>query len=121
MKNHFPLVFTSSVFNYTTKQHQLVGLKSLLIFHLLKEDGYCLKNNPRTWEEDFTFKGMKTFNKNLKVVSGTVEWGTKLMKDSNHQDAAITKNEEYTQNLLQFVEESKKSNPCFKKSVLNEI
>ncbi|GBL72580.1 hypothetical protein AVEN_127848-1 [Araneus ventricosus] len=31
-----------SVFKYTTKQHQLVGLQSLL-----KQDGSWLKNNPR--------------------------------------------------------------------------
>ncbi|GBM05688.1 hypothetical protein AVEN_175538-1 [Araneus ventricosus] len=61
--------------NHTTKLHQLVGPKSWLIFSSVEPRWEWLKNNPWAWEEDFRFKEMKTFIKNLKVVNVKAERG----------------------------------------------
>ncbi|GBL84134.1 hypothetical protein AVEN_118550-1 [Araneus ventricosus] len=61
--------------NHTSKLHQLVGPMSRFIVHLLNQAAAQFNNNPSAWEEDFKFKEMKTFIKNLKVVNDTAERG----------------------------------------------
>ncbi|GBM22484.1 hypothetical protein AVEN_183927-1 [Araneus ventricosus] len=88
------------------------------ISHLLNQAEALFNNNPSAWEEDFTYKEMKAFIKNLKVVNDRVERGIQLMGEFSQ---SISKNEYHIQNLLQSVKEYKEKTPCFKKLVLNEI
>ncbi|GBM72782.1 hypothetical protein AVEN_201559-1 [Araneus ventricosus] len=59
-------------------------IEVMIDFSFVHQIGARLKNNPQAWEEDFMFKEMKTFNKNLKLGNDTAEWRAKLMEDFGH-------------------------------------
>ncbi|GBM09149.1 hypothetical protein AVEN_226673-1 [Araneus ventricosus] len=75
--NKLPEQFLSTLFGQSRQIPVITDCNQLL-----DQDGACLKNNPQASEEDFRFKEMKTFIKNLIAVNDTADRGAKLIVQS---------------------------------------
>ena len=97
----------------STKLPQLVGPNSWLLFNVTGHKSSWLKKPTTAWADDADFLELKKVVKTMKSVNDAAERGIKLMQDFS---SSITKNEGQRQDLLQVVEQSRRTVSSLKKS-----
>ena len=99
-----------------TELWDLCGPNSYMLFAILGTDSDWLHLSPNEWNNNDQYKEMEEYMRTVKVTNDAAERGVKLISDYSK---ILTKNNETRVKLLQGVEMSRKINPDFKKSTLN--
>ena len=99
-----------------TELSDLIGPNSYMLFTILGTDYYWLQLSPDKWGDIDDYKEMEEYVRTVKVVNDAAERGIKLISDYSQ---ILTKDNVTRVKLLQGVEMSRKINPDFNKSTLN--
>ena len=99
-----------------TELSDLCGPNSYMLFTILGTDSDWLHLSPDQWNDNAQYMEMEEYVRTVKVVNDAAERGIKLISDYSQ---ILTKDNETRVKLLQGVEMSRKINPDFKKSTLN--